>query len=187
MRCVKHRQRRFCTRSRGHFSSQIANYFWGEPDTVSARRGDIEWRAERHISDKYSLGPRATLQIDSLFLPFPSLPDHSLLSILSIRSPLYHSILLMIPRASSERPEEWRGKLDRISYGIPNAPLTSPFSPEILHRHDTTSNRDIEHSFHVMHLHWTLHLFMPGSNLDIIGWEGYYGWIRISHTWAFVE
>jgi len=48
---------------------------------------------------------------------------------------------------------------------MPSAPL---FSPEIFHRHDTTSNRDIEYSFQVI-LTGPFISSMPGGNLDIIG------------------
>ena len=68
-------------------------------------------RAEQHVSDKYS-GPRSW-QSDSLqLLPqwhgYIPLPPRSFAIVHPIPA---ISLLLMIPHASSERPEEWRGKL----------------------------------------------------------------------------
>jgi hypothetical protein len=68
-------------------------------------------RAEQHVSNKYS-GPRSW-QSDSLqLLPqwhgYIPLPPRSLAIVHPIPA---IPLLLMIPHASSERPEEWRGKL----------------------------------------------------------------------------
>ena len=85
------RQRRLCTRCRGHLSSQIADYCSRRVGYCESEEGDIEWRAEQRVSDIINT-PRAhahgRLTHSNCFLgsmaTFPSLPDHSLLSIQSL-------------------------------------------------------------------------------------------------------
>ena len=69
---------------------------------MRARRGNIEWRAEQHVSDKYSRAhAHGRLTHSNCFLSSMATPPRSLAIVHSIPAIPPHD-----PRASSERPEE---------------------------------------------------------------------------------